>query len=154
MWLSLKSLDPIYPPQTEHFLKITELKSGKSSESSISMTLGSSSMAVQWLEGGIPIDIQRNPPSGTIRRQMEVLRRLSGNPNVGQPRSLDEYTRLHGWETDLLGGLVGSGHLCEAISAHDLGGGNSNIICFYPDPWGNDPNLTSISFRSVGSTTY
>ena len=34
-----------------------------------------------------------------------------------------------------------------------LGGGNSNIFYFHPEPWGRCPILTSIFFRWVGSTT-
>ena len=34
-----------------------------------------------------------------------------------------------------------------------LGGGNSNIFYVHLDPWGNDPKLTSIFFKWVGSTT-
>ena len=35
-------------------------------------------------------------------------------------------------------------------SYNSIGGGNSNIFCFYPYPWGigNDPHLTSAYFSN------
>ena len=33
---------------------------------------------------------------------------------------------------------------------HNLDGGNSNIVYFHPEPWGNNPILTSIFFKGVG----
>ena len=31
-----------------------------------------------------------------------------------------------------------------SFMAQSLGGGNSNMFYFHPDPWGNDPNLTNM----------
>ena len=39
------------------------------------------------------------------------------------------------------------------VLRHSLGGGNSNIFYFHPEPWGRWSILTSIFFRWVGSTT-
>ncbi len=35
-----------------------------------------------------------------------------------------------------------------ALNVLNLGGGNSNIFYFYPDPWGNDPILTCAYFSN------
>ena len=32
-----------------------------------------------------------------------------------------------------------TGFLCSPVRSMYLGGGNSNIVDFHPDPWGNDP---------------
>ena len=52
--------------------------------------------------------------------------------------------------------LVSGGKLTSflLLSSGVTGGGNSNIFgIFSPVPWGNDPILTSIFFKWVGSTT-
>ena len=52
--------------------------------------------------------------------------------------------------------LVSGGELTSflLLSSGVTGGGNSNIFgIFSPVPWGNDPILTSIFFKWVGSTT-
>ena len=79
--------------------------------------------------------------------------KLCQHPGRGcQISSLVSAQQLHGgrasaWRWPVVNGGRGNGS-CQFIVLYwqyiYLGGGNSNIFCFHPENWGNDPNFLNI----------